>query len=350
METNLVIAIFVGIAIAVFISTATIFFIFRQRYRNLAKKIDEQEIVSQQIADLTETPEKNDKSLIPVHPSAEYRISLWGPKGAGKTTYIAMIYGTALKSNIKWIIRPNDIASTQFVQENINIIRSGVFPTPTAYVQEPNIYRYHIHALNSAVLSENGNEKEFLESVVDFVRNVKSNQLSKKDTSKDIVISLADVAGEQFFNESLDHALWEYLATSDGLICLLDPSEAENHFDITFRLLQFLWLKLKNHPNMLVDGRLPHYVAFCFSKIDQPDFVKFLNKPHDLILYLESQMGLDIEKLLLQYFLPDRITYFTISSIGLQTKIDGPLIENPKDISPINILEPLQWLFRKLEK
>lgn len=352
METNFVIAIFVGIAIAVFISTATIFFIFRQRYRNLAKKIDEQEIASQQIADLTETPEKTDKGLVPVPPSKEYRISLWGPKGVGKTTYIAMIYGTALKSNVKWVIRPNDIESTEFVQENINIIRNGQFPLPTSYVQEPNIYRYHIHALNPAILSEKegGAEKEFLESVVDFVRNVKLDQLSKKDASEEIVISLADVAGEQFFTESLDHPLWEYLASSDSIICLLDPSEAEYHFNSTFRLLQFLWLKLKNHPNMLVNGRLPHYVAFCFSKIDQPEFVKFLNKPGDLILYLETQTGLDIEKLLLQYFLPARIAYFTISSIGLQAKVKGPLIENPKDISPINILEPLQWLFLKLGK
>lgn len=78
------------------------------------------------------------------------RISMWGPKSSGKTTYIAMIYGTALKSNVKWVIRPDDIGSTEFVQENINTLRNGSFPLPTSIVQEPNIYHYQIHALNAA--------------------------------------------------------------------------------------------------------------------------------------------------------------------------------------------------------
>lgn len=281
------------------------------------------------------------------------RVSMWGPKGSGKTTYIAMIYGTALKSNVKWVIRPDDIDSTQFVQENINTLRNGEFPLPTIKVHEPNIYHYQIHTINAAALSdtENGNEKEFLESVVDFVRNVKLEQSPQKNTSEEIMISLADVAGEQFLDEPLEHPLWEHLATSEGLVCLLDPAEAEIHFNVTFRLLQFLWLKLKNRPNLLVKEKyLPHYVAFCFSKIDQPNFAQFINKPRDLVLHLEKQNNLDIDKLLLQYFLPDRIKYFTISSIGTQAKVSGPIIENPKDIAPVNILEPLQWLFMKAGK
>lgn len=55
METNVVIGLFVGIVVAVFISTATIFFMFRRRYRNLAKQIDEQEIISYQVEHLAET-------------------------------------------------------------------------------------------------------------------------------------------------------------------------------------------------------------------------------------------------------------------------------------------------------
>ncbi|GEM_PF-3625782 len=42
METNVVIALFVGIVFAVFISTATMFFVFRERYRKLASQIDRQ--------------------------------------------------------------------------------------------------------------------------------------------------------------------------------------------------------------------------------------------------------------------------------------------------------------------
>lgn len=273
------------------------------------------------------------------------RISMWGPRSSGKTTYIAMVYGTALKSNVNWIVKPNDLESTKFVRDNINLIRNGGFPPATMPVAEPNFYHYQIYARSSNRAKDNGNEKEFMESVVDFVRGVSLESPAKK-IPEDIIISLADVAGEQFLTESLDHPLWEHLAASEGLICLLDPADAQDHFDITFQLLQFLWLKLKERPNGLIDGgMLPHYVAFCFSKVDQPEFAKFVNKPRDLVLFLESQINLDIDKLLLQYFLPDRIKYFTISSVGLQAKVDGHLIENPRQILPINVLEPLQWLF-----
>lgn len=282
-------------------------------------------------------------------PAGKYNIALWGPKASGKDTYMSMLYATALKSNVKWVVRPNDILSTNFVRDSINFIRNGEFPPATLPESEPLFYNYQIERINSATLSKSSNEKEFLESLVDFVRG-DTKVSSDKSVTKNIVISMADVAGEQFLTESLEHPLWENLAGSDGLICMLDPAEAENHFNITLQLLQYLWLKLKDRPNGLVKGRLPHYVAFCFSKIDQPEFSKFINKPRDLVLYLETQMNLDIDKLLIQYFIPDRIKYFTISSIGLQAKVDGSLIENPKDISPINILEPLQWLTLNLKK
>ena len=93
------------------------------------------------------------------------RISMWGPKSAGKTTYIAMVYGTALKSNTQWVIRPNDINSTNFVRDNINRIRSGGFPEPTFLVEEPNMYQYQIRTKIAQKEDENSNpaeEKEFL--------------------------------------------------------------------------------------------------------------------------------------------------------------------------------------------
>jgi MinD-like ATPase involved in chromosome partitioning or flagellar assembly len=277
-------------------------------------------------------------------------ISILGPKASGKTTYLAMLYGSALKSNVNWVVRPNDVQSTNFVRNNINLLRSGNFPQPTKPDQEPHFYNFRIHTVKPVGLSGDENQKEFLESIFDFVRGVSSQDASKKDNPEEIVVSLADVAGEEFLTISLDHPLWEHLATRDGLLCLLDPATAEDHLNVTFQLLQFLWLKLKDRPNALINGRLPHYVAFCFSKMDQPAFARFVNRPRDLVLFLETKLNLDVDKLLLQFFLPDRIKYFTISSLGLQAKVSGLEIENPKDISPINILEPLRWLSLKFDE
>ncbi|MCL4273067.1 MAG: AAA family ATPase [Anaerolineales bacterium] len=287
--------------------------------------------------------ESIENSVLP--PAGTYRISLWGPRASGKTTYITMLYGLSIRSDSQWIVKPNDIETTNFVRDNINILQQGGFPQATAPVAEPHIYNFELVDMDEPGVEA---KMSYLKTITDFFS---SKQSKESHQPKSITVSLADVAGEQFLTEPLGHPLWDRLMTSNGLICLLDPAEAEDHFNITFQSLQYLWLRSKDYPDFLANGgRLPHYVAFCFSKIDRPEFTKFINKPRELILYLERQNNLDIEKLLSQYFLPDRIKYFTISSIGIQAKVDGYLIEHPKDISPINILEPLQWLFDKFNK
>ena len=273
------------------------------------------------------------------------RIALWGPKSSGKTTYLAMVYGTALKSRTRWIVRPNDISSTDFVRENVNRMRRGEFPLATipSPGQEPIYYSYEFRPGEDT--SSKDEEKDLLESLFDFL---KGSDLKRLDSPKQdrVIVEFADVAGEMYLSESLENPLWEHLATSDGLICLLDPLDAEDHFEITFQLLQYLWLKLKDRPNALIDGKLPHYVAFCFSKIDDPSLIQYLNKPKELVKFLELRMNMNIDKLLIQYVIPDRLKYFTISSVGQAAEAEGMAIQNPREISPINILEPLRWLFQ----
>ena len=275
------------------------------------------------------------------------RISMWGPKSAGKTTYIAMIYGTALKSTTNWIVKPSDVESTNFVRLQINNLRKGEFPLPTSFVNEPLYYKYQIRSMkanSSKKIQED--EKEFLDSLFEFIRGAENENLTNGQKDEEVTVTFADVAGEQFIQEDISHPLWDHLADSDALICLLDPSDANDHFEITYQLLQYLWLKLKDRPNALVNGMLPHYVAFCFSKMDQPEFIEFINRPKELVSYLENKSNLDIDKLLLQYVFPERLKYFTVSSVGLDANIDSSgRIVNPKEVHPINILEPLRWMF-----
>jgi hypothetical protein len=276
------------------------------------------------------------------------KISMWGPKSSGKTTYIAMVYGTALRSKTRWIIRPHDFESTEFVSENINLIRTGTFPMQTQLMDDPLTYYYQFRPGTAEDRNENPIEdRDKFEEIVDYFRGfgVSSQHPEEKSESHKVIVEFADVAGEQYLNEPLEHKLWEHLATSDGLVCLLDPADSDDHFKIIFKLLQYLWLKLKERPDGLIDGKLPHYIAFCFSKIDQAGFAQYINKPQELIEFLENRINMNVDKMLLQYFIKKRIRYFTISAIGTEAGVEGERINHPERIAPINILKPLQWLF-----
>ena len=165
-----------------------------------------------------------------------------------------------------------------------------------------------------------------------------------------MVVSFADVAGELYEEESLTSQLWDHLADSDGILCLLDPNEnGADYFRMVFSLMQNLFLKQKELAGGLVNGRIPHYIAFCFSKIDHPDFHPLTNQHEKIIEFLATQTGINLDNLLSPYVLPERLEYFTISSLGTSAEIVDGQILAPQSISPINILQPLSWFFQNME-
>lgn len=272
------------------------------------------------------------------------KIAMWGPKSSGKTTYIAMIYGIGLLSSSKWSVRPKDIASTNFVREKINNIRRGEFPGPTQPSPEPIYYQYEIRVRNETKSKDD--DKELMEIVVDFFKGMDLKSQNPTSTSEEVVVSFADVAGEQYVQESLDHDLWNHLANSNGLICLIDPSDDSDFFDITFQLMQNLVMKMEQLQNKLINGYLPHYVAFCFSKIDNPEFSNYINKPKELMELLETRTGINIDKLISPFILPQRLKYFTVSAVGAEANVRSGRIQSPRTVKPVNLLEPLSWLFQ----
>ena len=282
------------------------------------------------------------------------RIPLWGPRSSGKTTYLTMVYGASLLSDIKWTIRPNSIESMEFVRSNLNSIMQGRFPSAT--VPYPEIPYYSFEFWPGTPSKKDNSFANALAKLLSFLREDKllnHNQGKYVNTENhqnhSVVIDFADIAGEQYLNEPLDHPLWEHLASGDGLICLLDPNDMNDHFEITLNLLQFLWLKLKSRSHLLIDGKLPHYIAFCFSKIDQYRYFQYNDNPEALLELMETTTGINIHRMLQQYFLPERLKYFALSSIGRvevrEDDFDGGKIIDPRSIAPINVLEPLRWLF-----
>jgi hypothetical protein len=269
------------------------------------------------------------------------KIALWGPHGSGKTTFQAMLYRMALSSTSKWTFRPYDEESVETSINNLEMIMGGSFP-PSTKPDGVHVYRYVFWLKDKDIKTDDESRFEQWFSGF-FPKTDEPNDALKHQA----VIEYADISGESYLTEPIDNPVWEYLSTSDAIICLLDPMQAKDNILITFKFLENLWLKQKKSSSLL-NGQLPQYFAFCFTKMDMPDIVKYIDKPRELISYLDSKINLDIDRLLLQYILPDRLKYFTISAIGLNAKKESQLNFEPREIYSINIFQPLLWLFHMM--
>lgn len=271
------------------------------------------------------------------------KITIWGPKSSGKTTYLTMVYGIALKSQIKWIIGPGDEASVSFIKEQINHIRVGKFPSPTI---DKATYIYEITPGNRT--HTGSDEKDLIEKIFDFLQGADLTKTDQEETGT-LTINFVDMPGEDYLMKPLTDPLWDDLAESDGIICLINPADTENSFDYLFQLLYYLKIKVKES-RKLIHNKLPQYVALCLSQIDQPEFREFIDKPKEIIERLENEDMFSIEKMLLQSISPDRLKIITISSVGIECGVNNGIIENPGKIDPINVLLPLKWFFQKMRE
>jgi len=262
------------------------------------------------------------------------KIAMWGPSGAGKTTYLTRLCTMAMSKSSKWTITTADEDSKNFKSINVGrMIEEGLFPPPNQVDADAKFYQFNFVP------------KKVEGGIIDWI--IGTNEAPV------ITIGLADVAGERYLNDPLDSPLWQQLADSDGLICLIDPANRRN-WSITDNLLESLQLKLKD-TNRLVKNKLPHYVAFCFSKIDQPEFIQYSGgreeDKEELIKKLAFNPDLNLHRMLAQHVLPERLEYFFISSIGTECKPigGGGEFSNPEKLSQINLLKPFTWLMDQIK-
>jgi hypothetical protein len=175
----------------------------------------------------------------------------------------------------------------------------------------------------------------------------------------------------------------DYLSHCDGFIFLLDPirlrelpGPGHDHFgDMLLRVAQRCFAQERT-----LDNLLPHYLAVCVSKFDDPkvyqqaraschvrsdDPLRFPrltdNQARDFFVRLcrENNAGA-IPDDIARYFHPERTRYFATSSIGFYLPSETAQF-NEQDfenrvfledggsavrggIYPINVIEPILWL------
>jgi NAD(P)-dependent dehydrogenase (short-subunit alcohol dehydrogenase family) len=292
-------------------------------------------------------------------------IAMWGAPASGKTTFLAALHVALIEQEPTWRLRGRDEVSTSsLVQFSALLAERGVFPVATGDVE-----RYHWELIGldrrSGWLPWRG---------------------KRRTEETRIQLDLVDAPGHSFAPEQSNHRsdLIDNLVNSSGILFLYDPVrefERGDAFESVFGVLAEM--DAKAPPK----GRLPHHVAVCVTKFDDPrvlataeklDMLEFGpglpslprvadSKARDFFIEIcnasRTRTARRILPLLEQTFHPERIRYFVTSSIGFyvdpetgaydpddpQNQVaepEGARIRGP--IHPINVVEPLLWLAKRI--
>lgn len=258
-------------------------------------------------------------------------IGIWGPKGAGKTTYLSVLYHDCLANN--WKMKAADEESDEFRLTNYTLLfEEGVYPIATRQ-QDVGVYTYDISREGSL-------------GVVQTYRLV-----------------LADASGEWFENPVQMKNLFPEVAVNpydrltkcDGLVLLLDPDEVrqeqQKHYVTISRALGALE-RAASHNS--INKPISPTMAVCFTKMDRERYQYTIDISEDKMNeFARRVLGAHIYKDILNACEPNRVKFFGCSSIGIQNGKHHPSDEthntnenyfDPDKISPINIFKPIEWL------
>ena len=260
-------------------------------------------------------------------------IGIWGPKGAGKTTYLSVLYHDCLANG--WKMKAADEESDEFRLKNYKLLfEQGEFPAATR-PNEVSIYTYDISRVGALGVAQSYR------------------------------LVLADASGEWFENpihlrNQFPEVVNPYnrLVTCHGLVLLLDPEEVQEqqatHFVSISRALGTLGRAAS--PNSVNQPIIP-YLAICFTKMDRDKYRYKIDAEGDKMAdFAQQVLGDHIYRDILNACDPELVRFFGCSSIGwnknsnkhsaIVTKASGENQIDLSKISPIHIFKPIEWLLR----
>ena len=312
------------------------------------------------------------------------RVGLWGATASGKSTFLSALFIAAMRSPAELRVRGANDESTDFLIRNTHILNAQHrFPPPTS-AQQPLSWTLQMSVPN---LARSRWRRGPATVPFDF-------RIDLQDAPGR---AYAAVAAPESEPDRLDLDLdgsggdipdvASYLASCQGLLLLIDPireretGDAHEYFHGTL-------LRIAQRVEVALGQRLPHYVAVCITKFDDPGVFRFARdneflsySEYDPMMFprvhddeaerfmrdmLAGAPASDVELVLgalRQYFYAERIRYFVTSAVGFFV---GPSAEFREDdfqnvvpvedgksgirgqLHPINVAEPLLWLGERI--
>jgi Double-GTPase 1 len=249
---------------------------------------------------------------------SDINIVLWGPPEAGKTAFLAQLFLRHQAVAGGWDIFPT-LESQEFIKEVRKDINMNHFPPPT----KP-----------------------------ETVRNIRY-QFKNSKTGSEATLFVEDRAGLHSLH--LDEEGTNRLNAAHGLILLFDPmrNPIELEEQISWTLSE---LHVAANAGTARDARP---IAVCLSKADQK-----IATPEDLRRARENPRGFVLEKISADIVkwvekLCSNFEMFPVSSLGVRVRhglVEPMVFYDEKaeariasGCEPLNLIEPLAWLFSKLE-
>ncbi|MEU9138385.1 hypothetical protein AB0D33_20895 [Streptomyces sp. NPDC048404] len=292
------------------------------------------------------------------------RIGVWGSPASGKTTFLGALRLAALDPDGpfgRWQVVPSDDASEAFlVETSRQLAIDRVFPPATQQVRS---YAWRFRGDVSGTpfgrrrlwRARPSHRMEFDLSVLDVPGG-----------------AYEDLRGGAIATRSIEH-----LAQAQGLVYLFDPLREAQDSD-SFAYLNGTLTRITRicmEENRLDGPYLPHHIAVCLTKFDDPEVfdrarrggwtdlgrngVPVVSDPAGFFDWLADDLHGSTMRLVGQTlranFHPSRIHYFTTSAIGFGTMPGGSIdlkrfgnvnvvdgnyrIVGP--LSPYNVMDPL---------
>jgi hypothetical protein len=306
---------------------------------------------------------------------SESGVAMLGPTESGKSTFLCALKKALLEQDEDWLLFTRDAASQRTLDEMSDaLISEGGLPLPTRTIDT---IRWIL-----------GGPIERTE------RRGRFGAETKVRDRVEITLRLTDAPGELGRTDHIGRAerneLIKQLAESRGILYMFDPIREFTHgdtFQRTASLLGELIGVISKEPGFA--GKLPHHLAVCVTKLDDP---RVFQSAQDLDLLVpddnsrwgfprvdetdaralfhalgeisSSGNGEAVPRLLERHFYPDRIRYYVTSSVGFmvnrrtrrfdprdtenvyRTASGEPLVRGP--VHPINVVEPVLWIARQL--
>jgi hypothetical protein len=304
----------------------------------------------------------------------ESGVAMLGPTESGKSTFLCALKKALLEQDEDWVLFTRDAASQRRLDEMSSALTSeGGFPLPTQTVDTVQ------WILGGTV--ERTEPKGHFGGVTRIRDRV---EITLRLTDAPGGLGQADRIGRADRNE-----LVKQLADSRGILYMFDPIREFTHgdaFQRTDSLLSELMGEVSQEPGF--GGKLPHRLAVCVTKLDDP---RVFTTAHELGMLIpddnrwsfprvdegdaqalfhalgaisRSGNGEAVPRLLERYFYPERISYYVTSAVGFmvnkrtkrfdrrdtenvyRTASGASLVRGP--VHPINVVEPVLWIVRQL--